>query len=138
MDLNLLLVSEWSDALDQGRPTAVLALDIAGAFDRVWHAALLERLRSLSVDGAMLELLRGCMLERHVQVVHNGQQSAPQRIAAGVPQGRVLGPLLWNIYINDLLNLVPTAKAYADDITVSLAFSSGDVAATSRLNTTLH
>ena len=53
-DLNLLLVSEWSDVLDQGRPTAVLALDIAGAFDRVWHAALLERLLSLGMDGAML------------------------------------------------------------------------------------
>lgn len=38
-DLNLLLVSEWSDALNQGRPTAVLALDIAGAFDKVWLIA---------------------------------------------------------------------------------------------------
>ena len=73
-----------------------------------------------------------------MQVVHNGQQSAPQRIAAGVPQGSVVGPLLWNIYLNDLLNLVPTAKAYADDITVSPAFSPGEEAATtSRLNATL-
>ena len=46
-DLNLLLASEWSDALDQGRPTAVLALDIAGAFGRVWHDALIEQLRAV-------------------------------------------------------------------------------------------
>ena len=137
-DLNLLLVSKWSDALDQGTPTAVLALDIAGAFDRVWHAALVERLRSVGVSGALLQLLRDYLHERYMRVVHNGQQSAPQTVAAGVPQGSVLGPLLWNIYINDLLNLVPSAMAYADDITVSLPFASGEEEATSsRLNSLL-
>ena len=137
-DLNLLLTSEWSDALDQGRPTAVLALDIAGAFDRVWHAALVERLRAVGVSGALLELLRDYLHEREMQVVHNGQQSSPQRIQAGVPQGSVLGPLLWNIYINDLLDLVPSARAYADDVTVSVSYAPGEEhAVTSRLNTTL-
>ena len=62
-DLNLLLVSEWSDALDQGRPTAVLVLDIAGTFYQMWHATLLKRLYLLGVDGAKLELLHDYMLE---------------------------------------------------------------------------
>ncbi|KAK4315302.1 hypothetical protein Pmani_013473 [Petrolisthes manimaculis] len=100
-DLNLLLVNEWSDALDQGRPTAVLALDIEGAFDRVWHPALVERLHAAGLSGGALELLRHYLLERHLKVVHNGQQSSPCNIEAGVPQGSVLGPLLWN------LSLVP-------------------------------
>ena len=137
-DLNLLLSSEWSDALDQGRRTAVLALDIAGAFDRVWHAALVERLRAVGVGGAMLDLLRHYLHDREMRVVHSGQLSAPQKIVAGVPQGSVLGPLLWNIYINDLLNLVPSARAYADDVTLSLPFWPGEEqVVTSRLNVLL-
>ena len=137
-DLNLLLSSEWSNALDQEKLTAVLALDIAGAFDCVWHAALLERLHAVGVDGALLALLRDYLQERRMQVVHNGQHSPHQHISAGVPQGSVLGPLLWNVYLNDLLNLVPSAKAYADDITMSLAFSPGEEApTTARLNSIL-
>ena len=134
-DLSLLLTSEWSDDLDQGKPTAVIALDIAGAFDRVWHAALVERLRAVGVSGELLTLLRDYLHEREMRVVHNGRQSSPQKIEAGVPQGSVLGPLLWNIYINDLLNLVPCARAYADDITLSLSFAPGkERNATTRLN----
>ncbi|KAK4319484.1 hypothetical protein Pmani_009587 [Petrolisthes manimaculis] len=138
-DLNLLLVNEWSDARDQGRPTAVLALDIVGAFDRVWHPALVERLYAAGLSGGALKLLRHYLLERHLKVVHNGLQSPPCNIEAGVPQGSVLGPLLWNIYVNDLLNLVPSAKAYADDVTVSVSFAPGDETSTiSHLNTILH
>uniref|UniRef100_A0A0P4W594 Reverse transcriptase domain-containing protein n=1 Tax=Scylla olivacea TaxID=85551 RepID=A0A0P4W594_SCYOL len=109
---------------------AVLALDNAGAFDRVWHAVLLEWLRAEDVDGVLLELLCGYLQERHMWVVHNGQRSSPQHITVGVPQGSVLAPLLWNVYINDLLSLVPSARAYADDIIISLAFSPGEEAST--------
>ena len=137
-DLNLLLVSEWSDALDQGRPTAVLALDIAGAFDKVWHVGLVERLRAVGLRGSTLELLENYLQGRHLRVVHNGQQSSPHDIRAGVPQGSVLGPLLWNLYINDLLHLIPSARAYADDVTVSVSYHPGEEASTvTRLNASL-
>ncbi len=90
-DLNLLQNAEWSDALDAGRPTAVLALDIAGAFDRVWHGALVEKLYAVGVGGPLLELLQNYLQERQMRVVYRGQQSSPQKIDAGVPQGSVLG-----------------------------------------------
>ncbi len=99
-DLTLLLSTDWSDGLDQGSPTAVLTLDIVGAFDRVWHSALVERLRSAGVGDPLLSLLTHYLQERHLRVVHGGRQPSLLAIEAGVPQGSVLGPLLWNIYIN--------------------------------------
>ena len=81
-DLTLLL---WSNTLDQGMPTAVLALDIAGAFDRVWHAGLVERLHTVGVGGALLDLVRNYLQKLEVRVVHKGQQSSPQKISTGVP-----------------------------------------------------
>ena len=137
-DLHLLLTTEWSAALDRGRATAVVALDIEGAFDRVWHAALITKLRAAGVDGPLLHLFEDYLRERQLKVVVNGQESAKQPIKAGVPQGSCLGPLLWNIYINELLNLIPGVKAYADDLTLAHAYVPGEEAATAaHMNATL-
>ena len=58
---------------------------------------------------------------------------------AGVPQGSCLGPLLWNIYINDLLHLIPSVRAYADDLTLAQSYSLGEEAATAdHMNATLN
>ncbi|XP_063885536.1 uncharacterized protein LOC135113846 [Scylla paramamosain] len=81
-DLTYLLSNEWSGALDQGRPTGALALDMAGAFDRVCHTSLVERLHAVGVGGAVLELLRDYLHEREMRAVHNGQQSFPVKIGA--------------------------------------------------------
>ncbi|KAG0717399.1 putative RNA-directed DNA polymerase from transposon X-element [Chionoecetes opilio] len=62
-DLHLLLGSDLSAALDQGKATAVVALDIEGAFDRVWHEALVTKLRATGIDGALLPPLRDYMRE---------------------------------------------------------------------------
>lgn len=73
-----------------------------------------------------------------MRVVHNDMQSHQHKMEAGVLQGSGLGPLLWNIYIYDLLNFLPSSRAYADDITISVAFASGEeTAVTSHLNATL-
>ena len=120
-DLLLLLSTEWNQSLDNGNDTFVVALDIAGAFDKVWHEGLVVKLRSLGVSGPLLLLIKNYLQHRFLRVVVSGHTSNQHPINASVPQGSVLGPLLWNIYFNDILQLVPEAQAYADDCT--LAFS---------------
>ena len=125
-DLLMLLSKDWQDSLDNGLDTLVVALDIAGAFDRVWHAGLLEKLRAKGIQGPLLMLVADYLQERTLHVVVNGQQSGNLPVGALVPQGSVLGPVLWNLYIDDLLKSLPAVSAYADDCTLSLSYSRQD------------
>ena len=121
-DLLLLLSKDWQDALEEGLDTLVVALDIAGAFDRVWHVGLVEKLRAKGVQGDLLMLLEDYLQGRTLQVVVNGQSSRPSPVRASVPQGSILGPVLWNIYIDDLLRQLSSVAAYADDCTLSRSY----------------
>ena len=135
-DLHLLLTSELSVTLDQGKAIAVVALDIECVFDRMWHAALITKLHVVGIDGSLLPIITKYLKGRQVTV--SGWESEAQPIRAGVPQGGCLGLLLWNIYINDLLNLMSGAKAYADDITITQSYDPEEEAATaSQLNHSL-
>lgn len=98
---------------------------------------MVERLHAVGVVGVLLKLLRDYLHERKMRVVHNGQQFSPTKIGARVPQGSVLGPLLWNVYVNDMLNLVPSVRAYANDVTLSLSSPGEEQEVTARLSTTL-
>ena len=118
-DLHLLLSAKWSKALDKGLQTLVLALDIEGAFDRVWHQGLLAKLQSVGISGELLELIENYLSNRSLRVCISGKTSDLFPMRAGVPQGSVLGPLLWLIFINDALNIFPEADAFADDVTLS-------------------
>ena len=137
-DLQLLLASGLSAALDQSKVTFVVALDVEGAFDRVWHETLVTKLWAAGIDGALLPLLRDYLSDRHLKVTVSGQESEVQSIEAGVPQESSFSPLLWNIYINDLLHLIPSAKVYADDITLAQSYNRKEERAiVSQLNTRL-
>ena len=125
-DLLMLLTRNWQDALDDGQDTVVVALDIAGAFDRVWHGGLLEKLRAKGIQGDLLLLLGNYLQGRTLQVVVNGQASESLPVEASVPQGSVLGPVLWNIYVDDLLQQLPAVSAYADDCTLSCSYPRHD------------
>ena len=91
-------------------------LDISTAFNRVWHEGLIYKIKSIGVTGPPLELIQSFLSHRFQRVVLNGQSSTWLPVTAGVPQGSILGPLLFLIYINDLSNnLSSTAKLFADD-----------------------
>ena len=91
-------------------------MDISKAFDKVWHEGLLYKLESIGISGNLLNLFRSFLNDRYQRVVINGQHSDGAPIIAGVPEGPILGPLLFLIYINDLPdNLNAQVKLFADD-----------------------
>ena len=91
-------------------------LDIFKAFDRVWHKGLLYKLKCMGINGNFQELVERFLSNRYQRVVLNGQASSWDDVKAGVPQGSILGPLFFLIYINDLSeNLKSTVKLFADD-----------------------
>ena len=91
-------------------------LDISKAFDKVWHDGLLFKLTIYSVEGDLLLLLKNYLKNRKQRVVLNIQTSDWRKINSGLPQGSVLGPLLFLIYINDLPDgITSICKIFADD-----------------------
>ena len=91
-------------------------LDISKVFDKVWHVGLIFKLKTYGVAGNLLKLLENYLTDRQQRVVLNGQTSSLENIYAGVPQGSVLGSLLFLIYINNLPDgLTSMCKIFADD-----------------------
>ena len=114
----LSLVHEIHEAFDHRNSLEVrfVFLDLSKAFDKVWHDGLIFKLRQNGVEGKFLELIHNYLNNRSQRVMLNGTASARGPIKSGVPQGSVLGPLLFLVFINDLeCGIKSQVKFFADD-----------------------
>ena len=116
------LVSEITNNLNNNKKTIAVFLDLAKAFDTVPHDALLDILSRYGVRGPVLDVFNSYLSNRRQCIKINGARSDQRVIRIGIPQGTVLGPLLFIIYINMLLAEVETGGtilSYADDTVIT-------------------
>ena len=120
----LYITNEFGKALDDGKEVRVVFCDVSKAFDRVWHKGLLTKLKTIGIHGPLLSFINGCC-------------SDWRNVCAGVPQGSILGPLFFKIYINDIVaDMNSSIKLFAND--TSLYMNVDDpVDAAETLNTDL-
>ena len=119
-------------AVDDGKEIRVTFLDISKAFDKVWYKGLTFKLQKCGIKGRLLDWFIDYLSDRLQRVVINGQYSDWGQIKAGVPQGSVLGPLLFLLYINDIISCISHCKIrlFADDTCLFIEVDNRETAAT--------
>ena len=112
------LVDEWASAIDKDKLVGILLIDFRKAFDLVNHNILIEKLKLYKCSDATVSLFKSYLSDRLQFTIFNGQMSESASLSVGVPQGSILGPLLFLLYINDLhLISKDSCHMFADDST---------------------
>ena len=105
--------------VDDGKCDILIMLDLSAAFDTVDHGLLLHDLKSIGIKGNALKWFESYLSNRYITVVISNEKSEMRRLNMGVPQGSVLGPILFNIYTTELSRILEKHnvefKLYADD-----------------------
>ena len=106
----------WTKLLEAGEAIDVVYLDFAKAFDKVPHRRLIKKCEAFGIKGKLLKWLEAFVSGRRQRVSVNGSQSAWSDVCSGVPQGSVIGPILFVMFINDMPNnLSNFVSLFADD-----------------------
>jgi hypothetical protein len=122
----LRLLEDWREALDKNVYVSAVLMDLSKAFDCLPHNILLDKLSAYGVSSQSVSLLKSYLSNRKQQIKVNSVLSDWADIQKGVPQDFILGPLLFNVFINDIFYFIKHSSLYnyADDNTLS--FSSPD------------
>ena len=118
---------DWTKAYDEAKGMDVIYLDFRKAFDTVPHRRLLYKLKHNGIRGHILNWIEGFLTGRRQRVVLRNGTSRWRSVTSGVPQGSILGPLLFLIFVNDIPDTVlTTAKMFADDTKIYRQITSKD------------
>jgi hypothetical protein len=124
----LSVTQDWLALLDQRKDTHCVFFDLQKAFDTVLHRKLIYKLEKSHLHPVLLTWLHNYLYGREQNVIVNGETSDPVKVISGVPQGSVLGPLLFLIYIDDITSLQLSegtkVSLYADDMLLYKPISS--------------
>ena len=122
----LSIYDDFFKSLDKKSITQAVFFDISKAFDRVWHRGLIHKLNAIGIRGPLLRWFEDYLNDREQAVVIKGKMSSYKAVQSGVPQGSVLGPLLFLVYINDIVKDIESlVKLFADDTSMYLRLNDG-------------
>ena len=111
----------WTEALMHNIPIDILYLDYAKAFDTVPHQRLLNQVESFGITGKTLQWIRSFLSNRKQKVRTNGAESSWSSVMSGIPQGSIMGPILFTLFVNDLPQSISSIiSMFADDTKVYL------------------
>ena len=132
------VINEWKEAFDLGKVTGIVFLDLKRAFETVDRDRLLKKLKEYGLDGAVHKWLCSYLSGRMQKVKYDEYVSTASSINVGIPQGSILGPLLFILYINDMAALFSNCcyHLFADDTVIYITEESGE-SLVSRMNEVL-